>query len=123
MRATGNRLAVTHPHDSPIAYSLQPTAYRLPPVGPISQIPGAGPPVMVGERVWGGRKRFAGTATEPGTTGCLLLLDALGDGECRVVGERPAGDHSVIIGEVVAASVRGDGAPLTMREAGFRYFG
>ena len=67
--------------------------------------------------------KFKGIATEPGTTGCPLLLDALGYVECRVTGELPAGDHTLFLGEVVEAGVRREGMPLTMAETGFRYFG
>ncbi len=67
--------------------------------------------------------KFRGVATEPGVTGCPLLLEALGYVECRVAGELPAGDHTLFLGEVVAAGVRRTGAPLTMAETGFRYFG
>lgn len=67
--------------------------------------------------------KFRGVATEPGVTGCPLLLDALGYVECRVTGELPAGDHTLFLGEIVEAGVRRAGAPLTMAETGFRYFG
>ncbi len=67
--------------------------------------------------------KFRGVATELGVTGCPLLMDALGYVECHVVGELPAGDHTLFLGEVVAAGVRREGAPLTMAETGFRYFG
>lgn len=67
--------------------------------------------------------KFKGVPTEPGVTGCPLLLDALGYLECRVTGELPAGDHVLMLGEVVEAGLRRDGEPLTMIETGFRYFG
>lgn len=60
---------------------------------------------------------------EPGVTGAPLLPQALGHLECRIHGELPAGDHTVFIAEVVEASVRREGEPLTQRETGFRYFG
>jgi flavin reductase (DIM6/NTAB) family NADH-FMN oxidoreductase RutF len=67
--------------------------------------------------------KFRGVVTEPGVTGCPLLQDALGFVECRVMGELPAGDHTLFVGEVVEAGVRREGAPLGMAETGFRYFG
>jgi flavin reductase (DIM6/NTAB) family NADH-FMN oxidoreductase RutF len=67
--------------------------------------------------------KFKGIVTEPGVTGCPLLLDALGHVECRITGELPAGDHTLILGEVVEARLRREGVPLTMAETGFRYFG
>ena len=68
-------------------------------------------------------RKFEGVAHEEGQTGVPLLLDALGHLECEVRGELPAGDHTVFIGEVVEASVRREGQPLTLAETGFRYFG
>jgi flavin reductase (DIM6/NTAB) family NADH-FMN oxidoreductase RutF len=67
--------------------------------------------------------KFLGVVTEPGATGCPLLVEALGHVECRVRGELPAGDHTLFLGEVVEAGIRREGAPLTMTESGFRYFG
>lgn len=67
--------------------------------------------------------KFKGIPTEPGLTGCPLLLDALGYLECRVTGELPAGDHTLFLGEILAAGVRRDVEPLTMAETGFRYSG
>ena len=67
--------------------------------------------------------KFRGVPTEPGVTGCPLLLDALGYLECRVTGELPAGDHVLFLGEIVAAGLRRDVPPLTMAETGFRYYG
>ena len=59
-----------------------------------------------------------------GATGCPVLLDALGVVECRVVGSLPAGDSTLVVGEVVRAEVlREGGAPLTMAAAGFRHSG
>jgi flavin reductase (DIM6/NTAB) family NADH-FMN oxidoreductase RutF len=58
-----------------------------------------------------------------GMTGCPILEDALGVVECRVVGELPAGDSTVFIGEIISAGVQHDGRPLTMAEAGFRHSG
>lgn len=78
---------------------------------------------QLGRRFRTNPDKFKGVATEPGVTGCPLLLDALGYLECRVTGELPAGDHTLFLGEVVEAGVRRDAAPLTMAESGFRYFG
>lgn len=60
---------------------------------------------------------------QSGASGVPLLVDALGHLECVVRGELPAGDHTVFVGEVVEATVRRDGEPLSQRETGFRYFG
>lgn len=67
--------------------------------------------------------KMAGIAHDTGVTGAPLLIDALGHLECEIRAEAPAGDHTVFIGEVVAASVRREGTPLSMAETGFRYYG
>ena len=68
--------------------------------------------------------KLVGLATHPGPlTGAPLLNAALGWLECRVTGMLPAGDHVVVVAEVVEAGVQAEGQALTMAEAGFRYFG
>ncbi len=63
-------------------------------------------------------------ANHPGPmTGAPLLDAALGWIECRVTGELPAGDHVVVVAEIINAGQNREGQPLTMAEAGFRYFG
>ncbi len=69
--------------------------------------------------------KFAGlnlrvTETQSGPP---ALADALGYVVCAVRSETPAGDSVVLIGEVVEAEVYSEGAPLTMRAAGFRHAG
>jgi len=57
-------------------------------------------------------------------SGAPLLADALGWVECRVIATLPAGDHTLVLGEVVEAGVEhGDAQPLTLQEAGFKYSG
>lgn len=68
--------------------------------------------------------KLAAIAWRPGqTTGAPLLEDALAWLECRVTGSLPAGDHVVVVAEVVEVGLNREGQPLTMAEAGFRYFG
>ena len=43
--------------------------------------------------------------------------------ECRVVAELEVGDHTLVVGEIVAAHLREAGEPLTLQETGFRYAG
>lgn len=62
-------------------------------------------------------------ATRDGATGAPLLVDTLGYLECRIVTEVPAGDHTLFLGEVVAAGVFREGDPLELHKAGFRYGG
>ncbi len=58
-------------------------------------------------------------------TGCPILADAVGWLECRLVSATPAGDHTLLLGEVVEAGDggRSDTRPLTLAEAGFKYSG
>jgi len=60
---------------------------------------------------------------EPGVTGAPVLVDPPAWFECRVVDEVRRGDHTIFIGEVVAAGVRREEEPLTLRDAGFAYGG
>jgi flavin reductase (DIM6/NTAB) family NADH-FMN oxidoreductase RutF len=58
-------------------------------------------------------------------THCPILEDTLGYVECRVVGEMPAGDSVIVVGQVIGAAMLSDGepAPLTMKETGFKHSG
>lgn len=69
-------------------------------------------------------QKLKGIRTRPGpVAGTPLLVDALGWLECRVITALPAGDHTVVLGEVVAAGVEREGKALTLQEAGFNYSG
>lgn len=52
-----------------------------------------------------------------------VLTDCLGWIECRVVATLPAGDHTLVLGEVVAAGVEHEGDALTLEATGFKYSG
>jgi flavin reductase (DIM6/NTAB) family NADH-FMN oxidoreductase RutF len=53
-----------------------------------------------------------------------VLAEAIGWVECRVVATLPAGDHTLVLGEVIGAGVENEAAPaLTLQEAGFKYSG
>ena len=53
-----------------------------------------------------------------------MLADGVGWVECRVVATLPAGDHTLVLGEVVEAGVEhGEAQALTLQEAGFKYSG
>lgn len=58
-------------------------------------------------------------------TGCPILEQTLGYVECRVMGHLPAGDSTVVVGQVIGARMLSDGepVPLTMQETGFKHFG
>jgi flavin reductase (DIM6/NTAB) family NADH-FMN oxidoreductase RutF len=69
-------------------------------------------------------QKLKGIKTKPApTSGAPLLLDAVGWVECRVVATLPAGDHTVVLGEVVAAGVEHEARALTLEETGFHYSG
>jgi flavin reductase (DIM6/NTAB) family NADH-FMN oxidoreductase RutF len=66
--------------------------------------------------------RFKGLTTVDGPLGNPLLPDALAWLDCRVTEVYPGGDHSVVLGEVVAAEAR-EGEPLLFHQGalgGFR---
>lgn len=69
-------------------------------------------------------QKLKGLKTKPApVSGAPVLLDGLGWVECRVVATLPAGDHTLVLGEVVGAGVEHDGEPLTLAAAGFKYAG
>jgi len=70
-------------------------------------------------------RRRSSIKTKPGpVSGAPILAEALGWIECRVVATLPAGDHTLVLGEVLEAGVEHDGGQaLTLQEAGFKYSG
>ena len=64
---------------------------------------------------------MSGYRFEAGKTGSPILADAAAWIECRVVDVMKHGDHAVFVAEVVAAGVRHEEEPLTVRAAGFAY--
>lgn len=67
--------------------------------------------------------KLSGHPYRAGETGCPLLEDAPAFVECRVVELIEAGDHAIVVGEVVAAGAPGDEPPLTLAETGWSYKG
>lgn len=63
--------------------------------------------------------RFDGVAWTPGTTGAPLLPEMLAHFECAVWQTIEAGDHSIVIGEVLRAEAR-EGRPLCFFGSGYR---
>jgi flavin reductase (DIM6/NTAB) family NADH-FMN oxidoreductase RutF len=55
-----------------------------------------------------------------GTTGAPVLSDATAYLEARVYGRHDAGDHSVVVGEVVALEVSSETDPLIFYRGGYR---
>ena len=68
-------------------------------------------------------QKLKGLKTKPvGST--PVLADALGWVACRVVATLPAGDHTLVLGEVVNAGVEhADAHALTLEATGFSYGG
>lgn len=59
---------------------------------------------------------WEGVATRPGEL-APLLEDALGWLECRVTAAHDVGDHTLFVGEVVAAEAGADGRALAYRQS------
>ena len=69
--------------------------------------------------------KLKGIKTRPApVTGTPVLADCVGWVECRVISALPAGDHTLVLGEVIGAGMEnGEAKPLTLLEAGFKYAG
>ena len=63
-------------------------------------------------------ERFDGVGFERGESGVALLDGALAYLECRIVARHPAGDHTIVIGEVEAVGNRDD-RPLLYYRGGY----
>jgi len=66
-----------------------------------------------------GYDRFEGVTWRPGHTGVPLLMDALATLECARVNVVTAGDHDIVIGEVLHADCQ-DGDPLVFYGSQYR---
>lgn len=67
-----------------------------------------------------GEEKLDVVATRDSQTGAAILKDALAYFDCEVSAVHEAGDHLIVIGDVVDAAVLNDGEPLT-NAAGIRY--
>jgi flavin reductase (DIM6/NTAB) family NADH-FMN oxidoreductase RutF len=63
-------------------------------------------------------EKFADVAYHGEVTGCPVLDEALAWVDCRLFGTSEAGDHTIFLGEVVAAGARA-GEPLLYFRGGF----
>jgi flavin reductase (DIM6/NTAB) family NADH-FMN oxidoreductase RutF len=59
-----------------------------------------------------GSTMFDGVPFEPGVTGCPVLVDAAASFDCRLRQSHRAGDHLIVVGEVVALEHRPGLEPL-----------
>jgi flavin reductase (DIM6/NTAB) family NADH-FMN oxidoreductase RutF len=68
-------------------------------------------------------QKLKGVATKPAPTSSVpVLAESVGWLGCRLVATLPAGDHTLVLGQVVEAGVeRPEAAALTLEEAGFAY--
>ena len=57
-------------------------------------------------------KRFCDAAWHEAETGSPILEDAIAYFDCRLTARHDGGDHTIFLGEIVAAGYRQDGAPL-----------
>jgi flavin reductase (DIM6/NTAB) family NADH-FMN oxidoreductase RutF len=63
--------------------------------------------------------KLAGQRWQPATNGAPVLLDALAYLECRVVGHHSAGDHELVLGQVIGGRLLAPQAtPMTYAETG-----
>jgi flavin reductase len=67
-----------------------------------------------------GSLMFDGVPFEPGVTGCPVLFGATASFECRLRQSHPAGDHLIMLGEVVALVHRPELEPLVFHEGTYR---
>jgi flavin reductase (DIM6/NTAB) family NADH-FMN oxidoreductase RutF len=69
-----------------------------------------------------GKPAFNGLSVERPNGAAPVLADALAFLDCRVVGRCAAGDHELVMGQVVAGRVLSDGKPAVhIRKNGLRY--
>lgn len=69
-------------------------------------------------------EKIQGLKTRPGpVTSSPLLEEALAWVECKVIKQTSAGDHILLIAEVVELGLNREGTPLTLKETGFKYAG
>jgi 3-hydroxy-9,10-secoandrosta-1,3,5(10)-triene-9,17-dione monooxygenase reductase component len=66
--------------------------------------------------------RFEGLGVSRGMTGVALLDGAIAHVECRILARQPAGDHTIVVGEVVSAAAHG-GRPLVHYRGGYTQLG
>ncbi len=58
-----------------------------------------------------------------GETGCPIISASLGYVECKVTGSLEQGDHSVFLGEVIAAGIHREGESLLLKDTPWEYGG
>lgn len=69
---------------------------------------------------WGDVDRFSGVSWRTEETGSPVFDDCAAWMDCRVVSSYQAGDHTIYIGEVIAAGVNNGAAPLLYWDGSYR---
>jgi flavin reductase len=67
-----------------------------------------------------GSTMFDGVPFEPGATGCPVLVDATASFDCRLRESHRAGDHLIVLGEVVALVHRPQLEPLIFHAGSYK---
>lgn len=67
--------------------------------------------------------KIGGVEFETKTTGAPLLTPAIAYLECKVIHLLPAGDHTIVVGEIIEAGVRKQEESLTLASTGWAYGG
>jgi flavin reductase len=67
-----------------------------------------------------GSTMFDGVPFEPGVTGCPVLVDAAASFDCRLRQSHRAGDHLIVLGEVVALVHRPQLEPLIFHAGSYK---
>ena len=67
-----------------------------------------------------GSEMFDGVPFEPGLTGCPVLVDAAASFDCRLRQSHRAGDHLIVLGEVVALVHRPRLEPLVFHAGTYK---
>jgi 3-hydroxy-9,10-secoandrosta-1,3,5(10)-triene-9,17-dione monooxygenase reductase component len=67
-----------------------------------------------------GADRFADTRVSRGATGLARLDGAVATLECAIVTRHRGGDHTIVVGEVLAAAALEDGRPLVYQCGEYR---
>jgi flavin reductase (DIM6/NTAB) family NADH-FMN oxidoreductase RutF len=69
------------------------------------------------------KAKFSSIQWQRGRTGCPILSDSMAYFECRVTAEYTPGNHTLFLGEVLAARVIGKGNVLSSRDYDGVYLG
>ncbi|MBI3615436.1 MAG: flavin reductase [Candidatus Omnitrophica bacterium] len=70
-----------------------------------------------------GGSKLEGIRYRLGKVGAPILEEAAAYAECEVRQIHPAGDHALVVAEVVEAGIQREADPLTLRETGWTYGG